>query len=271
MPGLIVHCAEQVLASGACDEEALRALLRNIVLVGGAADIPGMRPRTEYEVRRLLANSAGQALRSALASPNDAFVLNPPLSDQSREPLTSPRFAPFFGGCVRAVASCPVAGGVAQGSLPSSAARGSPHSLGRAAGTLGAVPGIAAWVQRQLFSLNAPAIFRAGGGGGEEDDVWANIGGWQQAGGLAHEADIVERRAASAGTPQPLVGANGALVGPPPAAPAAPGEREGAESLLFFLLRIIMERWQAWRGWTRGANHNPVLQPHAGSAQVGWQ
>ncbi|CAE8599629.1 unnamed protein product [Polarella glacialis] len=171
--GLVLSCIEKVLAREVCDGEALRALLRNVVLVGGAADIPGMRPRTEFEIRKLLAERGSSSLKSALASTDDCFVLNPPLADQhdqsrSSGSLTSPRFAPFFGGCVRAASSSSVA----------SAAFGKPSSdtsaaCGRAASTLAAVPGIAAWVRRQLFSLNAPAIFRAGGGGGEEDAAWA--------------------------------------------------------------------------------------------------
>ncbi|CAE8681524.1 unnamed protein product [Polarella glacialis] len=103
--GLVLSCIEKVLAREVCDGEALRALLRNVVLVGGAADIPGVRPRTEFEIRKLLAERGSSSLKSALASTDDCFVLNPPLADQhdqsrSSGSLTSPRFAPFFGGVV---------------------------------------------------------------------------------------------------------------------------------------------------------------------------
>eukprot|EP00929_Paragymnodinium_shiwhaense_P083006 TRINITY_DN4404_c0_g1_i2.p1 TRINITY_DN4404_c0_g1~~TRINITY_DN4404_c0_g1_i2.p1 ORF type:complete len:1000 (+),score=264.78 TRINITY_DN4404_c0_g1_i2:70-3069(+) len=178
LPQLIVRCVEKVLQKEACrSAESLQALLRNIVLVGGAADIPGMRPRTEFEVRRLLATSASAELREQLVSPDDAYVLNPPLACRGARggaPLTSPRFVPFFGGCVRATSSR----SVVSAKTPLAHAPGGHRQSVDAAKishSLAALPGVGAWIRRALFGLNAPAIFRAGGGGGEEDHVWDGI------------------------------------------------------------------------------------------------
>eukprot|EP00927_Polykrikos_kofoidii_P030125 TRINITY_DN25984_c0_g1_i1.p1 TRINITY_DN25984_c0_g1~~TRINITY_DN25984_c0_g1_i1.p1 ORF type:complete len:1024 (-),score=175.31 TRINITY_DN25984_c0_g1_i1:447-3518(-) len=216
LPQIILKCAEKCLDKEECsNQEVLRALLRNIVLVGGTADIPGMRPRTEFEVRRLLAEGASPRLREAMASTDDVYVLNPPLSRSvpsslsrtSSEamfvsaatsfPLTSPRFVPCFGGAVRATSSCPIvsasqnspllnscAAAMRRLSRKSSSSEGSRMSAdgGRLAGALANLPGMASWVRRRLFGLNAPAIFRAGGGGGEEDRAWLRFGGdddWQ--------------------------------------------------------------------------------------------
>jgi len=189
LPMLILRCAEKVLALGLCGQEALQALLRNIVLVGGAADLPGIRPRTEFELRALLEHRASQELRSALRSPEDVFVLNPPLG--AAGPLTSPRFVPFFGGCVRMASSrLPSTGiGVQDCTPPHFGERGrngSPaedttadqHLPNRSI----VIPNLAAWMRRRFFHLNAPAIFRTGGGGGE-DEVWGRAG-WQALGDL---------------------------------------------------------------------------------------
>mmetsp|Transcript_37525 Transcript_37525/g.74485 ORF Transcript_37525/g.74485 Transcript_37525/m.74485 type:complete len:977 (-) Transcript_37525:101-3031(-) len=171
LPELILRCAEQTMCrtlgeDQEADQEALQALLRNIVLVGGAADMPGLRPRTECEVRALLASSrAFSELRSALAFPEDAFVLQPPLG--SLGPLTTPRFVPFVGGCVRAAGSNALRGaGLME--------RG-PHGFTNQA-TGATHRGL---MHRGLLHLNAPAVFRTGGGGGADDDGgdlwWGNI------------------------------------------------------------------------------------------------
>eukprot|EP00747_Dinoflagellata_sp_TGD_P082095 gnl/TRDRNA2_/TRDRNA2_161561_c1_seq1.p1 gnl/TRDRNA2_/TRDRNA2_161561_c1~~gnl/TRDRNA2_/TRDRNA2_161561_c1_seq1.p1 ORF type:complete len:358 (+),score=54.75 gnl/TRDRNA2_/TRDRNA2_161561_c1_seq1:2-1075(+) len=168
LPQLIVRCAQDALAKNLCGPEAVRALLRNIVLVGGAADLPGIRPRTEFEVRELLRRgAASKELLEALESPDDVFVLNPPLGEGG--PLTSPRFAPYIGGCVRGVSS-----GAFQGVAGRDPSAANGHFLGinqlqRMATTGSIVPGIALWVRQRLFDLNAPAVFRTGGGGGEDD------------------------------------------------------------------------------------------------------
>merc|ERR1719362_1207747 len=168
LPELIVRCAEQALRRTVCeDKEALRALLRNIVLVGGAADMPGLRPRTECEVRALLASDrASEELRSALASSEDAFVLQPPLG--SSGPLTTPRFVPFIGGCVRASGSNALRGA---GLLERGPNGFTNQSTGATHGGL---------MHRGLLHLNAPAVFRTGGGGGADDDGgdlwWGNSG-----------------------------------------------------------------------------------------------
>lgn len=168
---LIVSCAERVLQQNVCDAEAVQALLRNIVLVGGAANIPGLRTRTEFEVRKLLENGASCGLQKALISPDDVFVLNPPL-DSSRRPLTTPRFAPFFGGCVGAASTSPMGflAPAQQPSIDSMAEMVQGVLVPR--GPTARLPDIAAWARRELLTLNAPVIFRAGGGGGEEDEIW---------------------------------------------------------------------------------------------------
>lgn len=167
LPQLIVGCAERTRARGRCDEEGVRNLLRQVVLVGGAADFPGIRPRTEFEIRRLLREEPCFAkLAGALASPDDAFVLNPPLGEHG--PLSSPRFVPLFGGCVRAASSAGYGkwhgdDAVVLRSLPLEEEEESVPGNPR---------GIRNWVRRRLLNLNGPSIFRTGGGGGEDDQVW---------------------------------------------------------------------------------------------------
>jgi len=175
LPELIVDCVERALSRGACGGEGVKRLLQQVVLVGGAADLPGIRPRTEYEVRALLRKRASPELREALGGNFDeVFVLNPPLGDEG--PLTTPRFVPLVGGCVRAASSAhfdgrqdgagsPLAGTPVRGLAPG-------HFSGNAA----TAPGIEAWMRRRLFNLDGPAIFRTGGGGGEDDIIWQLIG-----------------------------------------------------------------------------------------------
>ena len=57
----------------------VQRLLQQVVLVGGAADLPGIRPRTEFEVRQILRTPVFDALRSTLSSPDDMYILNPPM------------------------------------------------------------------------------------------------------------------------------------------------------------------------------------------------
>lgn len=167
LPELIVNCVAKVLASEICDAEGARRLLRQVVLVGGAADIPGIRPRTEHEIRSLLQNGQAPAqVLEAVTDANDVFVLNPPRAADG--PLTSPRFVPFIGGCVRAVSSerlVPLA--------PSDAAELDEQprraSLVR---TLARNQGLRMWASRERMNLSGPSIFRTGGGGGEDDRIW---------------------------------------------------------------------------------------------------
>eukprot|EP00440_Ansanella_granifera_P041594 gb/GFBE01045104.1/.p1 GENE.gb/GFBE01045104.1/~~gb/GFBE01045104.1/.p1 ORF type:complete len:757 (+),score=120.07 gb/GFBE01045104.1/:1-2271(+) len=169
LPMLIVGCAARALRSGQCDQEGVRTLLRQVVLVGGAADFPGLRPRVEFEMRCLLKESMFEELRQALASSEDAFVLNPPLGDAG--PLVSPRFVPLFGGCVRAASS---AGYGALHGDTVGALRSLPLSPEAGAGEAG---GMRSWLRRRLLQLDGPAVFRTGGGGGEDDQVWRILGG----------------------------------------------------------------------------------------------
>merc|ERR1712217_414590 len=76
---------------------------QNIVIVGGGAEFPGMRPRVEFEVRELLREKEHQGASSFFKYPDEVYVLNPPTG--KRGPLTTPRFIPLFGGCVRAASS----------------------------------------------------------------------------------------------------------------------------------------------------------------------
>lgn len=166
LPRLVVGCAERALASGACDEADVRALLQRVVLVGGAAEFPGIRPRVEFESRQLLREAASPQLRDALLSPENVFVLNPPLGDAG--PLTSPRFVPLIGGCVRAASSfCFDAWGSGDGASLQVVPDGTHFNS-----ALQQVPGIAAWMRRRRFDFDGAAVFRTGGGGGEDDTVW---------------------------------------------------------------------------------------------------
>lgn len=104
LPSIIVQCANAVQSLGKYKRDDIADLLRQVVLVGGAADFPGIRPRVEYEMRSLLHGAEYQQLSSCFESTEDVYVLNPPL-DRSSNPLVSPRFVPLFGGCVRAASS----------------------------------------------------------------------------------------------------------------------------------------------------------------------
>jgi len=164
LPQLVVKCAADALAGGLCDVEGVCRLFRQVVLVGGAADIPGIRPRTEHELRALLrSNQVPARISAAVTDPNDVFVLNPPLA--ANGPLTSPRFVPFIGGCVRAVSS--------ERLLPlSPGAQGEEPGLMSMSRGLARVPGFRMWARREFMDLDGPAIFRTGGGGGEDDGIW---------------------------------------------------------------------------------------------------
>jgi len=158
LPELVVNCGAAALAGGHCDAEGARRLFRQIVLVGGAADIPGIRPRTEHEVRALIRNGrAPQQLLEAVTDPNDIFVLNPPRTADG--PLTSPRFVPFVGGCVRAVSS--------ERLLPLT-----PSALAERQVVAPQLSGFREWLTREVMNLDGPALFRTGGGGGADDGVW---------------------------------------------------------------------------------------------------
>jgi len=161
LPGLIVACAERAVDRESCGEEIVRTLLQQIVIAGGAADFPGMRPRVEFEVRELLREKASPRLRTALLSSEHAYVLNPPVGKHG--PLITPRFVPLFGGCVRAASSLdldeplqPLAAAIDDAS-PTSQNAGTTHRMRMSL----------------LRSIRAgPAAFRTGGGGGEDDNVW---------------------------------------------------------------------------------------------------
>lgn len=165
LPMLIARCADLALSSGRCDEDGVRRLLRQVVLVGGAAEFPGLRPRTEYEVRFLLKEDRRfERLRTALVSPDDVFVLNPPLGDGGT--LATPRFVPLLGGCVRAVSS--------KDSRVGSTGRRSviPEPAAMGGGQLSAVQRMRAfWLRQRLFNLDGSTVFRTGGGGGDDDQV----------------------------------------------------------------------------------------------------
>lgn len=170
LPQLVAGCAEQVLIRGICDERGVQQLLQQIVLVGGAADFPAIRPRVEFEVRSLLHQGAFPRLRAALSSAEDVFVLNPPLGEAG--PLTSPRFVPLIGGCVRAAGALRFD----EWSI------GDGATLVPAAGralfnpALREVPGVAAWMRRRLLNFEGVSVFRTGGGGGEDDNIWEMFG-----------------------------------------------------------------------------------------------
>jgi len=167
LPEVVLNCLESLLSSGACTGDSLQQLLHNIVLVGGAADLPGIRPRTEFEVRHLLEHRASAALRDALGS-TDAFVLNPPLGNTG--PLTSPRFAIFVGGCVKATGA---------------------SAFGSGDHRTQELPPAAPFRSLQLFNLDGPAIFRTGGGGGEDDSIWDHMG-WIPIGATEEDDEDVD-------------------------------------------------------------------------------
>ncbi|CAK0829653.1 unnamed protein product [Prorocentrum cordatum] len=169
LPQLVLECAARTLRSKLCEEEDVRTLLQQIVLVGGAADFPNIRTRVQHEVRALLREGAAPDLLAALRSPEEVFVLNPPLGKKA--PLASPRFVPLIGGCVRAASSLSFddwhsGEGVALQIQPRGVlCRGSDeHNL-------------PALIRRRLFSQlrSGPAVFRTGGGAGE-DDAWQLFG-----------------------------------------------------------------------------------------------
>jgi len=172
LPQIIVECASMVHSKGTYTQEDVRDLLRQVVLVGGAADFPGIRPRVEYEMRCLLQRAENQQLSSCCESTDDVYVLNPPL-DRSSNPLVSPRFVPLFGGCVRAASSA------GYGELQRDKNTGALRSLPLQAEDL--EPGEDGGLRRRLMwqrrisgmlALQLPNIFRTGGGGGEDDQVW---------------------------------------------------------------------------------------------------
>jgi len=167
LPGIIVRCAECVRVSEQTDEEGVKNLLRQVVLVGGAADFPGIRPRVEYEMRHLLQTSQFERLRNCLDSAEDVFVLNPPLGNSG--PLVTPRFVPLFGGCVRAASSA------GYGALERDSNVGALRSLPLLTDAeAGSTTRQMFWQQRmrRMLALQLPDIFRTGGGGGEDDQVW---------------------------------------------------------------------------------------------------
>eukprot|EP00438_Fugacium_kawagutii_P001210 Skav223406 [mRNA] locus=scaffold350:5013:19473:- [translate_table: standard] len=160
---------------GTYTQEDIRDLLRNVVLVGGAADFPGIRPRVEYEMRNLLQKPENQHLSSCCESTDDVYVLNPPL-DRSSNPLVSPRFVPLFGGCVRAASSA------GYGALERDKNTGALRSLPLQAEDLeqaeeGGARRALMWQRRisGMLALQLPNIFRTGGGGGEDDQVWQEL------------------------------------------------------------------------------------------------
>jgi hypothetical protein len=160
LPELLASCAENCLSSGQCDADAARRLLRQIVLVGGAAEFPGIRPRTEFEIRALLRQGDGRFPRlcEALGSSVEVFVLNPPVGQHGR--ITTPRYAPFAGGCVRAACSAPLAE-----TLSALTAEGPPDDdspMRRASRNA---------ILRRIFNIGGVGMFRAGGGGGFEDQI----------------------------------------------------------------------------------------------------
>lgn len=147
LPELIVHCADQVLRRQRGTAEDVQRLLQQVVLVGGAADLPGIRARTEFEVRQILRTPAFDALRSTLSSPDDMYILNPPMGNSG--PLTSPRYATLIGGCVRAASSA---------QFEASDAQGHTHSL-----HYQHTDELSFWGWRHMLD---PRSFRTGGGGG---------------------------------------------------------------------------------------------------------
>eukprot|EP00931_Biecheleriopsis_adriatica_P050398 TRINITY_DN29175_c0_g1_i1.p1 TRINITY_DN29175_c0_g1~~TRINITY_DN29175_c0_g1_i1.p1 ORF type:complete len:751 (+),score=92.26 TRINITY_DN29175_c0_g1_i1:43-2253(+) len=162
LPDLILRCAEEALSKGFCEEEGVRMLLQQIVIVGGAADFPGMRPRVEFEVRALLRERASQQLSSALLSTEHAYVLNPPVGKAG--PLITPRFVPLFGGCARAASSLNLDEALQPLHSAMDDATESPTNVGLA--------------HRMRMNLllrsirSGAAVFRTGGGGGEDDNIW---------------------------------------------------------------------------------------------------
>ncbi|CAE7356948.1 ARP2 [Symbiodinium pilosum] len=168
LPGIIVRCADAVLASGRTNEEGVRNLLRQVVLVGGAADFPGIRPRVEYEMRSLLQSSQFERLRACLDSAEDVFVLNPPRGEHG--PLVTPRFVPLFGGCVRAASSKGY--GAWERDSNVGALRSLPLLAEMPEGPVSSRQVFWQQRMRRMLALQLPDIFRTGGGGGEDDQVW---------------------------------------------------------------------------------------------------
>ncbi|CAE7031693.1 unnamed protein product [Symbiodinium sp. KB8] len=168
LPGLIVRCADAVLASGKSSEEGVRELLRQVVLVGGAADFPGIRPRVEYEMRSLLQSSQFERLLACLSSAEDVFVLNPPLGETG--PLVTPRFVPLFGGCVRAASSKGY--GAWERDSNVGALRSLPLLAEMPEGSSNSRQVFWQQRMRRMLALQLPDIFRTGGGGGEDDQAW---------------------------------------------------------------------------------------------------
>lgn len=159
LPQLVLACAYRVQQSGRFGNEDVQRLLQQVVLVGGGADIPGLRPRTEYEMRILLREGIYPQLCETV-SPEQVFVLNPPLGYS--EPLTSPRFVPVVGGCVRAASALHFDKGEAQRHSIQVAIPEERQFNGR-------LPG---WLDRRRFILAGSTVFRTGGGGGEDDEFW---------------------------------------------------------------------------------------------------
>ena len=143
-----------------------------MVLVGGAADFPGIRPRVEYEMRSLLQQPEFQKLSSCCESTDDVYVLNPPL-DHSSNTLVSPRFVPLFGGCVRAASSA------GYGALERDKNTGALRTLPLQEEDLNREEAVGLrrgfFLQRRMLALQLPNIFRTGGGGGEDDQVWQEL------------------------------------------------------------------------------------------------
>jgi len=165
LPKLIVDCAEGCFHANSCknrsfqSKETVQTLLQHIVLVGGAADFPGMRPRVEYEVRELLREKQ-DAGRAFFTSCEDVYVLNPPVGKNG--PLTTPRFLPLFGGCVRASSSLNL-----DEPLP-------PMDVDEDESVLVGHPGMNPLLRFNIMrSIRAGATaFRTGGGGGYDDNLW---------------------------------------------------------------------------------------------------
>jgi len=172
VPQIIVQCANMVNATGKYTQEDIRDLLRQVVLVGGAADFPGIRPRVEYEMRSLLQQPEFQKLSSCCESTDDVYVLNPPL-DHSSNTLVSPRFVPLFGGCVRAASSA------GYGALERDKNTGALRTLPLQEEDLNREEAVGLrrgfFLQRRMLALQLPNIFRTGGGGGEDDQVWQEL------------------------------------------------------------------------------------------------
>jgi len=174
LPELIASCAARVQQLGSCSVEGVQKLLQQVVLVGGGADIPGLRPRTEFEVRALLREGLFPELARSLTSTDEVFVLNPPLGNNGS--LTSPRFVPVVGGCVRAACATHFKPPTSEGSQAKRHSIEMQIELGAAQQQFGRRLPIE-WMQRRRFLLAGASVFRTGGGGGEDDDIWDFING----------------------------------------------------------------------------------------------